>query len=196
MGGQFFSLGAFRSEGLAASGSEYVLQQRYDVPYYQPLPKNLRNARGDYALTPAKDGRFWSKLDFPHRRMSNVQTLNQKVTVVEKDGVFELRFDISGHDRVPYLIELAFRPGGNLEGSLQELPSREGNRAFLLKEGIARYRVDDDTIEFGPGQAEHQFLNLSGHSYSAHGGALRASGTCVYITGFTPYQKVLTIRSA
>jgi hypothetical protein len=194
MGGQFFSLGAFRSEGLKADGNRYSLHQRLDAPYYQPLPKNLRNRRGDYALTPAKDGRFWSKLDFPRRQMSNIQTLDQKVTVREQQGAFELQFEITGHERVPYLIELAFRPGGEWGGSLQELPARDGNKAFLLKEGAGRYRVGDDTIEFGPGQAEHQFLNLSGHSYAAHGATLRAVGTCVYITGFTPFRKVITIR--
>src|SRR5262249_34020535 len=41
MGGQFFSEGAFHSAGLKASAGEFILQQRYDVPYYQPLPKQL-----------------------------------------------------------------------------------------------------------------------------------------------------------
>jgi hypothetical protein len=194
MGGQFFSLGVFRGEGLKAEGSRYVLQQRFDAPYYQPLPKHLRNARGEYALTPAKDGRFWSKLDFPHRQMSNVQTLEQKVTVARKRDGFELQVDITGHDRVPYLVELAFRPGGELGGSLRELPAQDNGKAFLLTEGMGTYRVGDDRIEFGAGQADHQFLNFSGHSYAAHGGTLRADGIRVYITGFTPFKKVITIR--
>jgi hypothetical protein len=87
-------------------------------------------------------------------------------------------------------VELAFRPGGELEGAFQELPGK----VYLLKEGSGKYRVGNDTIEFGPGQAEHQLLRLSGHSYTAHGAELRASGTCVYITGFTPFRRVLTIR--
>jgi hypothetical protein len=195
MGGQFFSLGVFRSEGLKAEGNQYALHQRLDAPYYQPLPKNLRNPRGDYAHTPAKDGRFWSKLDFPHRQMTNIQTLDQRVTVVEKEGAFELHFDITGHDAVPYVVELAFRPGGELTGAFQELTTMDNRKAFLLKEGTGRYRVGDDTIEFGPGQADHQSLNLSGHTYTAHGATLRASGICVYITAFTPFRKVVTIRA-
>jgi hypothetical protein len=187
MGGQFFSESVFRSEGLQANGNQYTLHQRFDVPYYQPLPKNLRNPKGDYPLTPARDFRFWSKLDFPHRQMSNVQTLDQKVTVVEKQGVFELHFDITGHDRIPFTVELAFRPGG-------ELTARDNSKVVLLKEGTGRYRVGDDVIEFGPGQAEHQSLIPSGPSYAAHGATLRAAGTCVYITGFTPFKSVITLK--
>jgi len=194
MGGQFFSEGVFRSEGLAADRGRYTLHQRFDAPYYQPLPRNLRNPRGDYKLTPARDVRFWSKLDFPHRQMSNVQVLDQKVTVAENQGSFELHFDITGHSRVAYAVELAFRPGGEFTGSLEEVSTRDGGKVYFLKEGVGRYRVGDDAIEFGPGQAEHQQINLSGPSYAAHGATLRARGTCVYITGFTPFQKVVTIK--
>jgi hypothetical protein len=192
MGCQFFSLGVFRSQGLKVNGKDYSLHQRFDAPYYQPLPKAYRNRQGDYALTAAKDERFWSKLDFPRREVSNVQTLEQRITIRENRGAFELDFDISGQDGVPVTIEFAFRPDGDLQGRLQE-SARE--KALLLKEGTGRYRVGDDVIEFGPGQAEHEFLNLSGHSYTAHGASLRASGTCVYITGFAPFQRSVTIRA-
>jgi hypothetical protein len=195
MGGQFFSEGVFRSEGLGVDGERFSLHQRFDVPYYQPLPRDLRNTSGNYELTPARDVRFWSKLDFPHRQMSNVQVLDQKVTVAENQGSFELHFEITGHNRVPYAVQLAFRAGGELNGSLQEVISRNDAKVYFLKEGTGRYRVGDDVIEFGPGQAEHQQVNFSGPSYTAHGAVLRTPGTCVYITGFTPFQKVITIKS-
>ena len=188
MGGQFFSLGVFRAEEVTVEGNRAVLRQRYEAPYYQPLPKEYRNANGDYPLTPAKDGRFWSKLDFPHRQMSNVQVLDQKVTVVENQGAFELHIEITGHDRVPYAVELAFRPGGRFSGAFQ------GESRVFLKEGMGAYRVGDDVIEFGPGQADHEVVNLSGHTYQAHGAVLRAAGNCVYLTGYTPFRKVITIR--
>ena len=194
MGGQFFSEGVFRSEGLRTDGTAYVLHQRFDVPYYQPLPKEFRNPKGDYALTPARDQRFWSKLDFPHRRMTNIQTLDQKVTVAETQGGFELQFDITGADRVPFVVEMAFRAGGEMAGSLLEASTRDNGKVWFLREGTGSYRVGEDAIEFGPGQADHQFTNLSGPSYAAHGATLKAGGTCVYITGFTPFRKVITIR--
>jgi hypothetical protein len=194
MGAEFFSEGVFRGEGLRLEGGGYSLHQRFDVPYYQPLPKEFRNPKGDYPLTPARDFRFWSKLDFPHRRMGNIQTLDQKVKVIEQQAAFELHFDITGHDRVPFLVELAFRQGGELSGALEEITSRDGAKVLFLKEGTGKYRLGNDTLEFGPGQADHQSINLSGPSYAAHGANLKAIGTCVYITGFTPFQKVLTIR--
>jgi hypothetical protein len=200
MGGQFFSLGAFRADGVKVEGNQAVLQQRYEAPYYQPLPKEYRNAKGDYALTPVKDGRFWSKLDFPHRQVSNVQGLDQKVTVVEKQGGFELHIDIAGHNRVPYAVELAFRPGGQFSGALQEstMSVRDGRaqgKVLFLKEGMGAYRVGDDVIEFGPGQTDHEVINLTGHTYQAHGTVLQTAGNCVYITGYTPFRHVITIRS-
>lgn len=199
MGGRFFSLGAFRAAGIRVNGSEVVLQQRLEAPYYQPLPKEHRNPEGDYALGPVKDERFWSKLDFPNREVSNVQVLDQKVTIAEKEGQFELRFEITGHEGVPYAIELAFRAGGEFSGAIQETAqiARSGvgeGTALFLKEGMGAYRVGEDAIEFGPGQADHEITNLSGHSYQAHGATLRASGNRVFITGYTPLRKVVTIR--
>jgi len=194
MGAQFFGEGAFHAEGLVAAGERYTLRQRYEVPYYQPLPARLRNARGDYRLTAARDTRFLSKLDFPNRPVSNVQTLDQKVEIVEERGAFELRFDISGAERVPFVIELAFRGGGEFQGLLEETGTG-GNRIRFLKDGMGIYRLEGDAIEFGPGLAEHRFVNLSGPSYTAHGAALAAGGNCAYIAGFTPFRRVVTVRA-
>ena len=60
---------------------------------------------------------------------------------------------------------------------------------------MGTYRVGTDAIEFGPGLSEHNVINLSGHTYQAHGARLRAQGSCVYITGYTPFRKVITIRA-
>jgi hypothetical protein len=126
--------------------------------------------------------------------MSNVQVLDQKVTVTENQGAFELHFDITGQNHVPYTVELAFRAGGELSGSLQEFTTRDNAKAYLLRDGVGRYKVGDDVIEFGPGQAEHQQISLSGPSYTAHGAALRTAGTCIYIAGFTAFQKTITLK--
>jgi hypothetical protein len=188
MGANFFSKGYFRSAGLQVNGNQYLLRQRLEVPYYQPLAASERNARGDYPLTPAED-RFWSKLNFPKRRMSEVKHLEQRVTITEKAGVFELAFDVAGHNDVAVTVELGFRRGGKLEGVRQAQPN-----SFFLEKGDGRFRVGDDVIEFGPGQAEHQFLNLDGASYSAHRGSLKTDLDYVYLTGYSPFRAKLMVK--
>ena len=186
MGAAFFSQGAFHPEGLTVTHDrKYVLRQTLTAPYYQPLAKQYRKPGGDYPLTPARDERFWSKLDFPHRRESQVQTLQQRVTISERDGTFELAIEVTGATGVPVTLEFAFRTGGILEGKL---------RGKILEEGTGFYRLGPDAIEFGPGEAAHELLDLSGHSYRAHGATLTPVGERVYVMGLTPFRKTLTIR--
>ena len=185
----FFSEGAFRSAGMKADGGRYQLRQTMAVPYYQPLPKHLRNARGDYPLTPAGN-RFWSKLNFHERPMSNVQKLEQAVTVTENAGVFELAFDIGGHDRVPVTIELSFRRDGELEGIE---PGKTRSNYFFLRQGMGRFKVGEDVITFGPGQTDHEMIRVEGAVFEMRQGPSQPDRYKVYITGFTPFRKTLTI---
>jgi hypothetical protein len=185
----FFSEASFRSEGMKVEGQRYMLHQDVHVPYYQPLPKNLRNPRGDYPLTPAGN-RFLGKMNFPERTKSNIQTLAQKVTVTENAGAFELAFDIGGHDRVPVTIELSFRHDGELEGIE---PGTTRPNLFFLRQGTGRFRVGSDVIAFGPGQADHELVRLEGASYEAPQRSSPPDRYRVYITGYTPFQKTFTI---
>jgi hypothetical protein len=185
----FFTEGDFRSSGVKVEGNRYLLEQQLHVPYYQPLPKNLRNPRGDYPLTPAGN-RFWSKMNFPERPMSNIQTLEQKVTVTESAGAFELAFDVGGHDRVPATIELAFRRDGELEGIE---PGATRPNFYFLRQGTGRFRAGDDVITFGPGRADHEMIRMEGTTYDLRQGPSQPDRYRVYITGFTPFQKTLTI---
>ncbi|MDR3792476.1 MAG: hypothetical protein P4L03_03755 [Terracidiphilus sp.] len=185
----FFSEGAFRSAGMESSGNRYTLHQTVSVPYYQPLPKHLRNPQGDYPLTPAGN-RFWSKLNFPQRTTSNVQSLSQKVTVTENNGSFDLDFEISGHDRVPITIELAFRHEGSFEGTE---PGRSHPNLTFLRQGLGRFTVGTDTITFGPGQADHELVRMEPAPADTHYGNPQPALDRVYITAFTPFRKTLTI---
>jgi hypothetical protein len=185
----FFSEGDFRSSGMKVEQNRYSLHQETRIPYYQPLPKHLRNPQGDYPLT-AAGNRFWSKMNFPERPMSNIQTLEQKVTVTENAGVFELAFDVGGHDRVPVTIELAFRRDGELEGIE---PGATRSNFFFLRQGTGRFHVGDDVITFGPGQADHETVRMEGATYDLRQGPSQPDRFRVYITGFTPFKKTLTI---
>jgi len=158
MAAVYFNEDAFRSSGMKVEENRYLLHQQLRVPYYQPLPKHLRNTRGDYPLTPAGD-RFWGKMNFPQRPMSNIQTLDQKITVTENAGAFELEFDVTGHDRVPVAIELTFRHDGEVEGT--EAGASRPN-LYFLRQGEGHFRVGNDVITFGPGQADHEMVRMEG----------------------------------
>ncbi|MDR3791776.1 MAG: hypothetical protein P4L03_00205 [Terracidiphilus sp.] len=185
----FFSEGAFRSAGMEVSGNRYILHQTISVPYYQPLPKNLRNPQGDYPLTPAGN-RFWSKMNFPQRPISNVQSLSQKVTVTENNGAFNLDFEIGGHDRVPIVIELAFRHEGSFTGAE---PGRSRPSLAFLRQGLGRFTAGSDTITFGPGQADHEQVRMEPAPVDAHSEGPQPALYRVYITAYTPFRKTLTI---
>jgi hypothetical protein len=185
----FFSEGSFRSEGMKVEEGRYLLHQEIHVPYYQPLPKHLRNVQGDYPLAPAGN-RYWSKMNFPERHKSNIQTLVQKVTVTENAGVFELAFDVGGHDRVPVTIELTFRRDGELEGIE---PGATRPNLYFLRQGTGRFRVGNDVITFGPGQADHELVRIEGASPETNQGTSPPDRHRVYITGFTPFRKTLRV---
>lgn len=183
----FFSMGYFYSEGLRKEGDRYLLSKKLEVPYYQPLPKEKRNSNGEYKLSPSIDGRFWNKMDFRNRPVSNMKKLETVVTLVEKDGVVELDFRITGMKGVPVTIELCFAEGGTLSGVSA---GQEGN-SFLEKD-FGEYKRGNDSIRFGPGSITHRSVNnLEGERYSTHFGTLRTNGMHVYLTGETPFRHTL-----
>ncbi len=189
----FFNLGYFRSDGIevTSDGREVRLGQTQRAAYYQPLPAAARRPGGDYALT--SDGRFYSKMDFPHRPRDEKQ-LTSRITVRERataPGEFELEFEIGGTDRIGVTIEIAFRAGGRLAGG-EVRPSEPDT--YFLKEGNARYTVGGDTIEVGPGSFGPSRFSLSGEDYSWRNGQLRAEGVRLYLTGVTPFRHTLIVK--
>lgn len=183
----FFGMGYFYGEGLQKVGKKYVLDKKLEVPYYQPLAKNKRNLRGDYKLSPSTDGRFWNKMDFENRPVSNVKTLQTTVALEEANGTAAITINITGQESVAVTIELCFREGGKLSGV-----SRCENGNHFLEKGTGTYRHENDSIQFGPGCVTHRIVkDLEGERYSTHFGSLRREGMHVYLTGVTPFSHKL-----
>lgn len=186
----FFSMGYFYSDGLRKVGNKYVLHQKLEAPYYQPLPKKLRKKDGDYQLSESTDGRFWNKMDFEKRPTSNVKTLETTISLSETNGNNELTFEVKGQEGVQVTIELCFQEGGKLSGV-----SEAENDNFFLEQGMGQYEFGGDVIQFGPGVVSHKSIrNLEGERYSTHFGSLRTKGLHVYLTGITPFTHQLTFR--
>jgi hypothetical protein len=186
---RFFNMGYFRSNGLRRQGEGYVLHNKWEVPYYHPLPAKLRNKSGDYRLTPSTDDRFWSKMDFGNRPVS-LKTLEITVSLMEENERNNIMFNIEGAGKVPVTIELCFREGGQLSGVRK---SDDSNENYFLEEGTGQYRSGKDTISFGPGSFAHTNIRgLEGEKYSTHSGSLSSDGIYVFITGITPFVHQLS----
>jgi hypothetical protein len=189
---QFFNMGHFRSEGLRRENGKYILFKKLEAPYYQPLPAALRNKEGDYLLTHSIDDRFWSKMAFDQRPVSNVKSLETTITIEEKNGRVDLTFDVRGMEAVAVTIELCFRKGGELTGVT---PVGDSPDNHYFEGGAGRYKIGEDSITFGPGRMEHDRIrDLDGEKYSVHFGSLRTEGEHVYITGLTPFSHTLTLQ--
>ncbi len=167
----FFGKGQFKSGIVEKSGDSFILKWQFHWGYFQPLPENQKP---NYEIPFDEDRK--------RRRPSERQSLQAQITVTEKEGIFELNFDLEGTENVPLAIELAFRKGGILTGT--EKLNDPGT--YLFKENSGKYSIENDTIEFGPGKAEHAWTAI-------RGGLPKPDGDCVYITGFTPFSHKLKI---
>ena len=108
----FFGKGQFVADELVVEKGSYVLRQKLEGIYFQPLTPEQMAANGGKVL----DGAEWHAGDDPaaKRRLSEIQSLETVVTVAESQGRFELRLRSPERKNVPVSIELAFRAGGTL----------------------------------------------------------------------------------
>ncbi len=162
----FFGRGQFKSNSVEKSGDSFILKWEFHWGYFQPLPENQKP---NYEIPFDEDRK--------RRRQSERQHLRAQIKVSEKDGVFELDFELEGTENVPLAIELAFRKGGTITG----VEKLNDPGTYLLKEGTAKYSFENDVIEFGPGKAEHSWTAI-------RGGLPKPDGECVYVCGFTPFS--------
>ncbi|ADB37272.1 hypothetical protein [Spirosoma linguale] len=187
----FFNTGYFHSQGITYNQGEYVLHQKIDAPYYQPLPNKYKLATGDYKHSPSTDGRFWNKMDFGHRPQSNIKTIETRIAIRETNGANELRFSAKGAAGVQVTIELCFKAGGQVSG-LKKIVDTADNYSIDGESG--QYTYGKDTIQFGPGLFTHKKISgLEGEVYSSHFGSLKTEGIHVYLTAVTPFEHTFRI---
>jgi hypothetical protein len=163
----FFGKGQFSAPAVRKQGGDYVLSQKLEAAYYQPLNPPRR-------VTPAT----WASLR-SERAATQKCVLEQIATVSPTAKGFRLRIQARGTEGVPVSIEINLRDGGALEGCR---PAAVG--VAFLDDGFATYSGRENRIRFGPGLREH--------SYAQVRGALpKMPGTSVYLTAFTPCDHTL-----
>ncbi|WP_437922172.1 hypothetical protein [Sphingobacterium sp. LRF_L2] len=190
MSSRFFSMGHFRSEGLEVKDHVYTLHKKQEAYYFQPLAKEDRNAAGDYQLTPSTDDRFYSKMDFNKRDVSNVKTLNNTIRIRHAEENVSVEFEVVGQVGVAVTVELCFEFGGELVG----VEKVEGaTHDYFLASGTGTFKKGKDQISFGPGLKKHEGIRgLDGEKYSVHFGEYPSEGQRVFITGYTPFTYKLS----
>ncbi|WKN32851.1 hypothetical protein PZB74_05770 [Porifericola rhodea] len=166
----FFGKGQFEGESLEKEGGELVLRQWLEGPYYQPFPPEELPHDGD-----------WEKMPRDKRPQSEVQKILSEVRISETGQGFAIHISLSGIDRVPVAIEMAFRKGSKLTGvrKLQE-------DTYLLEEGYGTLKEGEHSIRFGPGKSEHSWVQL-------RGALPQLEAQSVYITGITPFEHRIEI---
>jgi hypothetical protein len=165
----FFGKGQFQSTEIVQKGDAWVLSSSLEGVYYQPYPADKIPGDGD-----------WSKMPKANRTQSEIQRLNTVITINEKNNGLEVDIDITGTDHVPVSLELVFRPGGVFSGLEEVIP----NQTYVLKGKEGKYSVENQSISFGPGKAEHRRYNL-------RGGLPAFNAPSAYITGTTPFKHSL-----
>ena len=174
----FFGKAQFRPQrcwraGDVAGRPSWVLEQSMDAPYYQPLEPAEKVGTEDWEESRKQ------------RRRTEMNYLTYRVTIVETAGGFTLKFEAEGPKDLPVMIELALRPGGQLEGA-EKHPRVEG--CHLLRSGRATYTVGADAIKFGPGIALHEAI-------TGRGIEAKLPGPTVFMTGYAPFTHVITIEA-
>ncbi|ELP66860.1 hypothetical protein ACKI1I_20050 [Streptomyces turgidiscabies] len=193
----FFDLGPFRAaETEQLADNRYRLTDTLTAAYYQPLPKNRRRDDGDYRLV--DDGRFSAAMAFPDRPRDEVSHTTRVEVDLREDGA-DLRIDISG-PRVPWALELTFRPGGVPEGAV---PIGDGR--WCLTTAPMAYRAGGDEIRVevdveageplaGPDRSDVLRYD-PGQDYTVVGGTDATTGNRVYIGGLGPHTLTVALRA-
>ncbi|MCB0631748.1 MAG: hypothetical protein R2824_03825 [Saprospiraceae bacterium] len=165
--------GQFKAEQTELSGEKITLKRSVTHGYFQPFPSELIPGDGD-----------WEKMPREEREMSEVQTLDYEVMIQEAGRKVAVEITISGVDHIPVCIEMNFRSGGDLSGSI--IADEQQEDAWFLEEGMGTYQVEEDVIHFGPGKAEHKWSQIRGIWP-------KPQGDTVYLTGYTPFRHVVEL---
>ncbi|MEU1575171.1 hypothetical protein ABZ519_29260 [Streptomyces collinus] len=193
----FFDLGPFRAAAMQQSAANrYRLTETLTAAYYQPLAPDRRRDDGAYRM--ADEGRFSAAMAFPERPRDEVSHTTRVEVDLWDDGA-DLRIDISG-PRVPWALELTFRPGGDLEGAV---PLGDGR--WCLTTGPMTYRAGDDEIRVaarveageppaGPDRSDVLRYD-PGQDYTVVGGTDATTGNRVYIGGHGPQTLTVALRA-
>ena len=161
----FFGKGQFEPALAEERDGGWYFEQNLEAPYWQPLDSPGPPIVEHDEFTASKQ----------RRKQSEVALLKQSAWLKETPKGFSLRIAASGTDDVPLAIEISFAPGGTLEGCVAHQDS------WILAKGFGTMRAGESGVRFGPGRADHRYIQV-------RGALPRLDGQSVYLTGLTPFD--------
>jgi hypothetical protein len=168
----FFGKGQFVPRQWESLDGGWRLAQSITGDYMQPAVPPRLVAAGEWAQ--AK----------PARRRSEICRLEQRATVREQKGGFEIRMQVDGTPGVPVCIEISLGESGTLEGCTP-VPGAPG--CWLLTGETGVYRQGNSSLRFGPGLSLHRYIHQ-------RGAEAKLPGESVYLTGYTPFDHTLKLQ--
>ena len=171
----FFGKGQFMPAKMEKRPDGFHFKQAMQGRYMQPIT--------DPSLLPVSPD-TWPSL-VVRRKATQICKLAYEASIRETEQGFELIISAQGTDNVPFVVEINLREGGELTGVV---PAPNTGDAFLLKDGFAEYKLGGDGFRFGPGKAEHAWVQMRGTDG-------KLPGPSVYLTGYTPFQHTLVFQA-
>jgi len=170
----FFGKGQFRPSKFERDGDTLRFSQSLEGRYYQPI-----SDPGELPVSQAQYGRKKMR-----REVSEVCTLQYEGVVRETERGIAVEIRATGTAGVPLAVEINLGADAQLSGT-----ESMGDDCHLLREGMATCTVGSDAIRFGPGIAEHRYVQIRGAEE-------KLSGSSVYLTTYTPFETTLHIEPA
>ena len=171
MASAFFGKAQFIADTIFEIEDTIVLQQQLEGPYFQPF-ENEQVSVDSWEETREK------------RPTSEVQYLLQELQIFQQRNGTMFNWTVTGTDHVPLAIELSFRKGGDLSG-VEQIDGLDNS--FLMTDSVGRYHYEDSSIEFGPMQHDHQWVQI-------RGAEPKIDGLSVFLTGYTPFEYTMFLR--
>ncbi len=175
IGGSFCEHRAFRAERLWEEDGVFRLRQTMHGWYYLPFPEKPETSD-------------WWKMDNASRPKKWGPDMHIEVAVRDTADGLEVELDTSGVAGAPWRVELAFSGISRISSPHMTMPIH-GDEVLVLKDSDFTVTDGFHTMTIGPAFGNHHFTDGKEDSEAKTPGA-----ATVYLTDYTPFHHVITIR--
>lgn len=176
IGGSFCEHRAFKAETMTQDpDGAFRLHQTMRGWYY--LPFEEKPATSD-----------WWKMDNAARKKKLGPDMDVDVVIRETADGLEVELQTSGVTGAPWRVELAFSGIDRITSPHMTMPVH-GDEVLVLKDSEFEVSSPDSVMKLGPAFGTHHFTEGKEDSEAKTPGA-----ATVYLTDYTPFRHVLTIR--